>query len=553
MEQLITRLTTARWKTILLGVVLYIGIGQFVHYLPNPMVPEAIIALNMTIVVIMAYFTGPWEGALIGLVGTLGNFLFKLLIRSVDFYELAAVLPHTVMGAYAGWLAIRDPNKERKIITALCIFVGHGLNVAVFIITGLLALQQIASPVFWSGLLTEGIIDIIVILLVISIVENARTEKAWRPLSKTYLHKHMGLIVVILALSLTLLWLFLGGIRIAGYMTIIPVLLASLTLGHLEAWLLALLLSIPITWHIVSGNNKALSFTSEELTALALTLNLVALTVGEMAETLKQQKELALRQADELQKAYFELKRADHMKAEMIQNISHELRTPLSLIVGYAELLTTGMLERLTPEQRRATEAIYTHGRHLAYLVEQVTILHQVEQGHISLQPTSLVNLVQTCIEKRRMWAVGHKCPLHFDLRNDIPMLELDAEYLGRAIDALIDNAVKFSPEGGNVEISLWRDSERIYLAVRDHGIGIAPKDHERLFKRFSQVDASTTRRFGGMGTGLALVKEVVNAHQGDVWFESAPGQGSTFGFWLPLHPQGVEELWKAPKTDERG
>jgi len=516
-----------------------------VRYIPNPMVPEAILALNMTVVVIMAYFTGPLDGAWVGFLGTAGNFLFKLPMTA-DMYELAAVLPHTIMGAYAGWLATRHKeNENRKIGVSIAIFIGHLLNVLVFIITGLLPMAQVREPGFWSGLIAEGVIDMIVILLAITIIENLRTGTPWPLFRKKYLQEHLSILSVILGLSLVLLWLYRQEVRIAAYLFIIPVLLASLTLGHLEAWLLALLFSVPLTWPVIFKGTTEKPFTAEELIALTLMLNLVALTVGEMAEEIKRQEKLASDQADELQKAYFELKKADQMKAEMIQNISHELRTPLSLIVGYAELLSTGMLGRLTPEQRRAAEAIYTHGRHLAYLLEQITILHQVEQGQLSLQPTSLVTLVQKCIEKRRMWAAEHKCALHFDLLHTIPMLELDAEYIGRAIDALLDNAVKFSPEGGDVVVSLWSDAQKVYLSVRDHGIGIAPKDHERLFKRFSQVDASMTRRFGGLGTGLALVKEVVTAHQGNVWFESAPGEGSVFGFWLPLHSMSLEGLLK--------
>ncbi len=544
MGKLLSRLG-ARWKPVLLGVGLYVVTGQLVRYLPNPMVPDAIIALNMAIVVIMAYFTGPLEGALIGFLGTVGNFLFKLPMVT-DLYELAAVLPHTVMGAYAGWLATRYRESEnRKIGVALSIFVGHLLNVAVFVGTGLLKTDQAGQPTFWSGIVTEGVIDIIVILLVITIVENFLTGNPWQAFKKKYFQEHLTILGIIVGLSLVLLWLYGQQVRIAAYLFTIPVLLTSLALGHLEAWVLALFLSFPLIWPVIFEAGGEKPFSSEELIALTLMLNLVALTVGEMAEAIKRHERMATEQADELQKAYFELKKADQMKAEMIQNISHELRTPLSLIVGYAELLTTGMLDRLTPEQRRATEAIYTHGRRLAYLVEQITILHQVEQGQLSLQPTSLVNLAQKCIEKRRMWAMGHKCTLHFDLLNTIPMLELDAEYVGRAIDALLDNAVKFSPDGGDVVVSLWSDEQRVYLSVRDHGIGIAPKDHERLFKRFSQVDASMTRRFGGLGTGLALVKEVVTAHQGEVWFESAPGEGSVFGFWLPLQPIGLETLLK--------
>ncbi len=546
MTYLGTKLATTRWKPVLAAVVLYVLLGQLMVYLPNPMVPQAIIALNMTIVVIFAYFTSTWEGALIGALATALNFLVKTLLKGPDWYELTALIPHTLMGASAGWFAIHAAN--RRIAVATTIFIGHALNVLAFLLVGLLAGSQLLVPDFWNGLLAEGLIDMIVILLTINIVEiSSGLQPRWRD-SQQAARENRPILVTIAILTLLLLWLYLSGIWIAAYLFVVPLLLTSLILGDLAAWGLALLLSVPLAAQVVSQQTPVAMNGTQQAVALILVLNIVALTVGELAHALQRQRRLALQQADELQKAYFSLKEADQLKAEMIQNISHELRTPLSLIVGYAELLATGMLDRLTAEQRRAAETIYTHGRHLAYLVEQITVLHQVEQGQLSLQPNSLVNVARTCVEKRRVWAAGHKCPLNFTVRDDIPLLEMDAEFIGRAIDALVDNAVKFSPEGGEVEIALWRENERAYLAVRDHGIGIEPKDHGRLFHRFSQIDGSITRRFGGMGTGLALVKEVINAHHGDVWFESTPGQGSVFGFWLPLRPTRIEDLLNPTK-----
>lgn len=541
MIQLKQRLSAIGWRSVLLGVLVYVVLGQVVQYIPNPMVPDAIIALNMTVVVILAYFTGPWEGALVGALGTLGNFLVKSALNGVDWYELTAVVPHMLMGVFAGYLANRA--ERQRVAVATTIFIGHGLNVLAFLIFGLLSLSRVTAPEFWNGLLAEGIIDMILILIVVSSIENVRDKQVRMAINWHYIKQNRVMLTTITVLTIMLVWFYVGGVWIAAYLFTVPLLLTSLTLGPIESWAMALILSAPLAVQVITQTTPESMNSQQQALALILTLNIVALTVGELANVIKHQQQMSQQQADELQKAYFVLKEADRLKAEMIQNISHELRTPLSLIVGYAELLATGMLDRLTPEQRRAAETIYTHGRQLAYLVEQITILHQVEQGQLSLQPNSLVNLARTCVEKRRVWAAGHKCPLQFSVRDDIPLMEMDAEFIGRAIDALIDNAVKFSPDGGEVEVALWLEKDRAYLAVRDHGIGIAPQDHHRLFQRFVQLDGSTTRRFGGMGTGLALVKEVVRGHHGDVWFESTPGQGSVFGFWLPLRPTRLEDL----------
>lgn len=550
MIQLKQRLAAIGWRSVLLGVLIYVVLGQVVQYIPNPMVPDAIIALNMSVVVVLAYFTGPWEGALVGALGTLGNFLVKSATGGVDMmYELAAVIPHAVMGMVAGYLAQR--GERQRVAVATTIFLGHGLNVVAFVSSGLLSWARAFSPDLWNGLLTEGILDMILILLTVSVVENVRVKYVRTLINWRYIRQNRVMLTTIVALTFMLIWFYVGGVWIAAYLFIVPLLLTSLTLGPIESWAMALILSAPLGTQVITHTTPESMSSHQQAVALMLTLNIVALTVGELANVIKYQQQVAQQQADELQKAYFVLKEADRLKAEMIQNISHELRTPLSLIVGYAELLVTGMLDRLTPEQRRAAETIYTHGRQLAYLVEQITVLHQVEQGQLSLQPHSLVNLARTCVEKRRVWAAGHKCPLQFSVRDDIPLMEMDAEFIGRAIDALIDNAVKFSPDGGEVEVALWLEKDRAYLAVRDHGIGIPPQDHYRLFQRFVQLDGSTTRRFGGMGTGLALVKEVVRGHHGDVWFESTPGQGSVFGFWLPLRPTRLEDLLNPTQSGE--
>jgi signal transduction histidine kinase len=171
----------------------------------------------------------------------------------------------------------------------------------------------------------------------------------------------------------------------------------------------------------------------------------------------------------------------------------------------------------------------------LSKIVEQVTMLHDIREGRLTWHPTSLDTLIQTIVDFQKLDAVQHGCTLKVKMESNIPLVDGDALYLGRAVEALLDNAIKFSPQGGAIEIRTWTEDNRVLITVQDHGIGISEEQRSRLFKCFSQIDGSAARRFGGIGTGLALVKEVVQAHGGEIWLESEPGKGSTFGFWVPV------------------
>ncbi len=241
--------------------------------------------------------------------------------------------------------------------------------------------------------------------------------------------------------------------------------------------------------------------------------------------------------ANELAAALTQLQELDHLKSEFIQNVSHELRTPLALIRGYAELLTTGELDPLTAAQQEAADIILRRTRMLSELVEDITLILGAETRSMELHPLAIVEIINAAAEEFQIATGRAGLRLVADIAPDLPRIKGAHLYLRRVLDNLIGNAIKFTPTGGTITVRSWVDADKVIIEVADTGIGIAPEQQARIFERFYQVDGSTRRRYGGVGLGLALVKEICEMHGGSVTVISAPGQGSAFRITLPaLH-----------------
>ncbi len=238
--------------------------------------------------------------------------------------------------------------------------------------------------------------------------------------------------------------------------------------------------------------------------------------------------------AEELSRAYTDLQEINRLRTELVQNVGHELRTPLGLVKGYVELLLAGDLGGIIESQRDALEIIYARVATLEQLIHNLTMLQVVPPEAMKLVPVSLLDLVRDVLAEFEM--MGGKVGICFrdELPSHLPLVRGDEKRLSLAFGHLVDNAVKFSPDGGQVTVTAGSDEGMVHVSISDEGVGIPSEYHERIFERFYQVDGSTTRRFGGMGVGLALVWEIVEAHGGTVNVESQVGGGSTFTVVLP-------------------
>jgi signal transduction histidine kinase len=231
-----------------------------------------------------------------------------------------------------------------------------------------------------------------------------------------------------------------------------------------------------------------------------------------------------------------EVQLANRVKAEMIQNISHEVRTPLQFIVGYSGLLLDSD-EALTATQREYLEVMAKHADRLTWLMTNFVSLQNVNDYSKHHQPTELVRLLTESVSEARLDATEKRVGLSLDVREELPPVMVNPVGVSQIMDNLLSNALKFTPEGGEIVVKAGLDpSERkVWVSVIDNGIGIPEEAHGRIFDKFFQVDGGITRHYGGVGLGLAVCSEIIEAHGENIWVESTPGRGSAFTFTLPI------------------
>jgi PAS domain S-box-containing protein len=244
---------------------------------------------------------------------------------------------------------------------------------------------------------------------------------------------------------------------------------------------------------------------------------------------------------------FVERKRAeadsDRLKGEFFALVSHELRTPLTSIMGYVELLREE--PDLAPDLRHFVNVIDRNAGRLQQLLGDVLFVTQVEAGKLALQemPIAFNELVLAAVDLARPQAQTGDVTLRTALE-PVPPLLADRDRLHQLLDHLISNALKFTPPGGEVDVTLAREGDGVVLTVRDTGIGIAEDEQGRLFERFFRTSEATARAVAGAGLGLTVCKAIVEAHEGQIDLTSSAGAGTTVRVFLPAHPvaQGARD-----------
>ena len=241
------------------------------------------------------------------------------------------------------------------------------------------------------------------------------------------------------------------------------------------------------------------------------------------------------RMNDELRRLYRELEAVSLHKSEFLANMSHELRTPLNAIIGFSQVLRERMFGDVNEKQEEYLDDILSSGNHLLSLINDVLDLSKVEAGQVELEvaPFSLRDALERGVVMVRERATKDGVQVALASDPEVDVVEGDERRIRQVIFNLLSNAVKFTPAGGPVDVSAAKVNGEVRVSVTDTGPGLAPDDHERIFKEFQQTEAGVEQR-EGTGLGLALSKRLVELHGGRIWVDSELGKGSTFVFTLP-------------------
>ncbi len=244
------------------------------------------------------------------------------------------------------------------------------------------------------------------------------------------------------------------------------------------------------------------------------------------------------------QDAFTEMREIDKLKSQFLANMSHELRTPLNSIIGFSRVILKGIDGPVTDLQQQDLSAIYNSGQHLLGLINDILDLSKIEAGKMELtfDEVDITKLIKSVMSTVVGLIKDKPVRLVEDLEEDLPIVKADSMRVRQVLINLFSNASKFTDEG-TITVKAEREGNYVRIGIKDSGPGISEEDQQKLFKAFSQVDASATRATGGTGLGLSICRELVTMHDGIIDVESEMGKGSTFFFTLPIfYPDVADE-----------
>jgi signal transduction histidine kinase/HAMP domain-containing protein len=280
------------------------------------------------------------------------------------------------------------------------------------------------------------------------------------------------------------------------------------------------------------SNRKQRHFTNEDIELLAS----IGSGIGVAVENARLYQEATV-SYEKMQIAYDELQSLDRMKSEFLSNVSHELKTPLVSIRGYSELLYDEKLGDLPQSHKKALEAIIRNTERLTRLIDSLLFLSVQQMGKPEIRmrplPLSIDEIFSTSMADMKVQAEKKDITLIKDSPAELIVMG-DRDRLTEVLLNLLDNAIKFTPPGGKITVKARDEEEMAHISVIDTGIGIPENVISSLFQRFFQADASITRKYGGIGLGLYICKNIIDAHKGEIWVESKAGAGTTVHIKLP-------------------
>lgn len=246
--------------------------------------------------------------------------------------------------------------------------------------------------------------------------------------------------------------------------------------------------------------------------------------------------ETLCRRNEQLSRENKRLEEVDALRTSLIGCISHELRTPLSHIMGYGSILQEGVVGNLNSDQESLLIKMMESSEQLLRIIGDLLIFSKIENGRFELQkaPVDLMPILEEIATRMNSLLEANDLILKLDLQ-PLPIVEVDTDRIRQILYNLLENAAKFTPKNGWITFSSRQVPDGILLEISDTGIGINPEHQERIFDRFYQVPNGAARQKRGAGLGLSIVKDLVEAHGGEISCHSIPGQGATFAVFLPL------------------
>lgn len=234
-----------------------------------------------------------------------------------------------------------------------------------------------------------------------------------------------------------------------------------------------------------------------------------------------------------------DLTRSLNLRRQMTADIAHELRTPISIILGHAEAVHDGVL----PASSETVEIIREEAERLEHLVEDLRTLSMADAGELKLTlrlypPQKILKAVQKAYSHQ---VRQKRVSLHTEIGNDLPEIEMDPDRIREVFHNILENALRYTPEGGTITLSAKADGDTVDMRVQDSGPGVPPGELEAIFERFYRTEASRSRDAGGSGLGFAIARSIIEKHNGRIWAESKPGEGLTVIIQLPIQGKDLE------------
>ena len=294
----------------------------------------------------------------------------------------------------------------------------------------------------------------------------------------------------------------------------------------------------------LTNKNQELQGQTEELQAQSEELQAQSEELRETSDELRQRSEELQGKNTELETKGNQVEEANRLKSEFLSNMSHELRTPLNSVMALSRVLIMQAKEKLSEEEVNYLEIIERNGKQLLALINDILDLSRIEAGKMDISPKvfPLKSTIEVIMESLAPLAEEKGIEITQQIPEDLPRIESDESRVHQILQNIIGNGVKFTNKGG-VAVSASSDTEKVYVRVKDTGIGISSKDLPNIFDEFRQVDGSSSRMYEGTGLGLAIAYKAAKMVGGDISVESTPGKGSAFNVTLPIKWGGITEI----------